>query len=44
MKIWRNLQDSCEGEYNAQLTSEHMQALAGKYLPNNDFFLAEQDW
>jgi len=32
------------GEYNAQLTSEHMQALAGKYLPNNDFFLAEQDW
>ena len=33
-----------QGEYNAELSSTRMEALAGKYLPKNDWVLAEQDW
>ena len=33
-----------QGEYNAELSSTRMEALAGKYLPKNDWGLAEQDW
>jgi len=32
------------GEYNAELSSARMEVLAGKYLPKNDWVLAEQDW
>ena len=33
-----------QGEYNAELSSTRMEALARKYLPKNDWVLAEQDW
>ena len=38
------LKNLSQGEYNAELTSARMAALAKKYLPNNDWVLAEQDW
>jgi len=31
-------------EYNEELTAERMESLSGRYLPNHDWNLAEQDW
>ena len=37
---WANF----KGEYNEELTSERMESLSRRFLPNHDWNLGDQEW